>query len=129
MISREVWGDPNPTRSSFGSRGWGTRACVCVEGAECGVEGECEEKREQRVWNEDACEEEDAGGGQGEERGVKACALRECAASPGVAEEREAEDGERERKMNREGVLTEDAEAGGGDPVGEWRLFRDSGCR
>ena len=97
--------------------------CFGVECAQCGVDGECEEKREQSVWNEDACEEEDAGGGECEECGVEACALREGAASPGVAEECEAEDSEREREMNGEGVLAEEAHARRGDPVGEWRLF------
>src|SRR5580658_392360 len=97
--------------------------CRGIEGAECSVDGECEQEREQRVWNEDAREEEDAGGGEGEKASVEACTLGKCAASPGVAEEREAKDGEREWKMDREGVFAEDAKADGGDPVGERRFF------
>ncbi len=109
------------------------------EGAKQGVEAEGEEEREEGVGDEDAGKEEDADGGEGEDAGVEGrvgaeAGGRKGAAGPGVAEEGEAEDGECEGEVDGEGGGagvavacgadgSEEAQADGGDPVGEGRFF------
>ncbi len=86
----------------------GSTVCGGFEGAEQAVEREREQQREQGVRDEDAGEEEDAGGGEQEDSGIKRRAFAKGAARPDEAEQRQCEDGERERQMDGERVASED---------------------
>ena len=94
------------------------------EGAEEAVERGGEEQGEQGVGDEDAGEEEDSGGGEYAEAGVEGGAFAEGLARPAEAEQHKQQHGERLREMRGEGVAAEDAEAGGGDPVGKRGLLK-----
>ena len=93
------------------------------QGFQEAVEAGGEQEREQDVGNEDAGEEEDSGGGEHAEAGVEGGAFAEGLARPAVAEQHEQQNGERLRQVRGEGVAAEDAEADGGDPVGQRSFF------
>ena len=75
-------------------RGTRTRILGGVEGVEEAVEGGGEQERQQDVGDEDAGEEDDAGGGEHAEAGVEGCALAEGLAGPSVSEQHQQQDGE-----------------------------------
>lgn len=83
------------------------------------VEGCGEEEGEEDVWDEDAGEEEDTGGGEEPESSVEGGALAKGLTRPADAEEHQEEDAEGLGKVHGEGVNAECAQAGGDDPVGE----------
>jgi hypothetical protein len=88
------------------------------------VEGCGEEEGEEDVWDEDAGEEEDTGGGEEPESSVEGGALAKGLTRPADAEEHQEEDAEGLGKVHGEGVNAECAQAGGDDPVGERGFFQ-----
>ena len=108
------------SRSFASLRMTGMRGATCEEAVERGGE----QQREQDIGDEDAGEEEDAGGGEDGEAGVEGGAVAEGLACPAVAEQHQQQHGDRLGQVDGEGVEAEDADAGGGDPVGQRRLLQ-----
>ncbi len=83
------------------------------------VEGGAEEEGEDDLWDVDAGEEEDSGGGEYGEAGVEGGAGAEGFVGPVEAEEGEEKNTDGLGEVGGEGVEAEDAEAEGVEPVGE----------